>query len=116
VLSLNGHHRYYIYAEPADMRKGFDGLSGLVRQHFTADLMSGDVFVFMNRRRDRIKLLLWDQTGFAIFYKRLESGTFQLPKAGTNKSLELSWPELAMLLEGIELKMLKRRKRYRKTG
>jgi transposase len=116
MLSLNGHHRYYIYAEPADMRKGFDGLSGLVRQHFTADLLSGDVFVFMNRRRDRIKLLLWDQTGFAIFYKRLESGTFQLPRAGKNKSLELSWPELAMLLEGIEITAIKRRKRYRKTG
>lgn len=116
MLSLNAHYRYYIYGQSVDMRKGFDGLSGLVRQHFNTDLMNGDVFIFINRRGDRIKLLTWDQTGFAIFYKRLESGTFQLPRTGKTEALELSWPELAMLLEGIEIKVLKRRKRYRKSA
>ena len=99
------------------MRKSFNGLGGLVRQHFDHDLMSGDVFIFINRRKDRIKLLMWDVTGFALYYKRLEQGTFEVPlaKAGQN-SLELGWSDLVLLLEGIEVKGVRRRKRYRKTG
>ncbi|MCB0626422.1 MAG: IS66 family insertion sequence element accessory protein TnpB [Saprospiraceae bacterium] len=117
MLSLNAHHRYYVYCQAADMRKGFDGLSGLVRQHFEADLMSGDVFIFMNRRRDRIKLLMWDSSGFAIYYKRLERGTFELPLGTSDqRSLELSWSDLVMLLEGIELRSVRRRKRYMKSA
>jgi len=98
------------------MRKGFAGLSGLVRQHINHELLSGDVFIFINRRRDRIKLLMWDATGFALYYKQLERGTFELPAAAADSSLELSWSELVMLLEGVEIKSIKRRKRFRKTG
>ena len=94
------------------MRKGFNGLSGLVRDHIEHDLMSGDVFIFLNRRRNRVKLLMWDATGFAVWYKVLESGTFELPDNGEESSLELNWSRLVMLLEGVELKSIKRRKRY----
>ena len=98
------------------MRKGFSGLGGLVRRHIGHDLMSGDVFIFVNKRRDRIKLLMWDATGFALYYKQLESGTFELPKFDEKQSAELRWAELAMMLEGIELKSAKHRKRYLKVG
>jgi transposase len=73
------------------------------------------MFLFLNRRRDRIKLLVWDRTGFVVWYKVLEQGTFELPDA-KNDTLELSWTDLQLLLEGIEIKTVKRRKRYRKTG
>lgn len=99
------------------MRKSFDGLSGLVRNSLKQDVMSGDVFIFINRRGDRIKLLMWDVTGFALYYKRLERGTFERPilQAGT-RSVELRWSDLVLLLEGIEIKAIKRRKRYRRSA
>ena len=76
------------------MRRGFDGLSGLVNSHLNQDALSGDVFVFINRRRNRIKLLVWDGDGFWLFYKRLEQGTFQLPTTTNNKlSIHLSYEE-----------------------
>lgn len=115
MLSVTNHQRYFLYGAPADMRKGFAGLSGLVRQHMSHELMSGDVFIFINRRRDRIKLLMWDRTGFALYYKQLERGTFEWPAATKNGHLELSWSDLVMLLEGIEIKSIRRRKRYRKA-
>ena len=120
MLSFSSHQRYFLYSAPTDMRKGFAGLSGLVRQHMNHELLSGDVFIFINRRRDRIKLLMWDATGFALYYKQLERGTFEpafrLPQPDQHSSTELLWSDLVMLLEGIELKSIKRRKRYRKTG
>lgn len=112
MLSFSSKQRYFLYGPPTDMRKGFAGLSGLVRQHIKHELLSGDVFIFINRRRDRIKLLMWDVTGFALYYKQLERGTFELPQAAQGGTLELGWSDLAMLLEGIELKSAKRRKRY----
>ena len=116
MLSLSSQQRYFLYRGGTDMRKGFNSLNGLVRQHLKQDPLSGDVFLFLNRRRDRIKLLMWDKTGFALYYKQLESGTFELPKGASGDGLELSWSELAMLLDGIELSGIKRRKRYQKTG
>lgn len=116
MLSFSSTQRYFLYGPAADMRKGFSGLGGLVRQHMGHDLMSGDVFIFVNRRRDRIKLLMWDATGFALYYKQLESGTFELPECHGEQSAELRWAELAMMLEGIELKSAKHRKRYLKAG
>ena len=98
------------------MRKGFAGLSGLVRQHIAHELLSGDVFIFINRRRDRIKLLMWDANGFALYYKQLEGGTFELPQNTESKAVELRWSDLVMLLEGIQIKSIKRRKRYQKVG
>ena len=116
MLSFSSTQRYFLYRPATDMRKGFGGLSGLVREHVDHELMSGDVFIFINRRRDRIKLLMWDVTGFALYYKQLERGTFELPKSDDGASSELRWSDLVMLLEGIEIKSIKRRKRYRKAG
>lgn len=120
MLSFSSHQRYFLYRGPTDMRKGFAGLSGLVRQHIDHDLLSGDVFIFINRRRDRIKLLMWDSTGFALYYKQLERGTFEpafkLPQDRSGLASELRWSDLVMLLEGIEIKSIKRRKRYQKVG
>lgn len=117
MLSFSSRQRYHLYIGAVDMRKQFDGLAGLVRREFSQELMSGDVFIFVNRRSDRIKLLMWDASGFALYYKRLEAGTFELPlvQAGQS-SVELSWSDLVLLLEGIELSSVKRRKRYRQRA
>lgn len=95
------------------MRKSFNGLSGLVRGQLGRELLNGDVFIFINRRRDRIKLLVWDRTGFVIYYKALEQGTFELPRfeAGS-KSYGVKWEELLLILEGVELGSVRRRKRF----
>lgn len=111
MLSFSSRQRYFLYRGPTDMRKGFNGLSGLVRQHLEHDLLSGDVFIFLNKRRDRVKLLVWDRNGFIVWYKVLEQGTFELPVAEKN-ALEMSWTDIQLLLEGIEIKSAKRRKRY----
>lgn len=120
MLSFSSRQRYYLYTAPTDMRQQFDGLAGLVRCQFSQEVMSGDVFIFVNRRRDRIKLLMWDLSGFALYYKRLEAGTFELPLVprvlGGENSIELSWSDLVLLLEGIELSSVKRRKRYRQRA
>jgi transposase len=79
VLSLPSALRIFLAASPADMRKGFDGLSLLVREVIAEDPLSGHLFVFRNRRRDRVKVLYWDRDGFALWYKRLEKGTFRFP-------------------------------------
>lgn len=97
------------------MRKGFNALSGLVRDHIRQELLSGDVFIFLNKRRDRVKLLVWDRNGFVVWYKVLEQGTFELP-AAENATLEMSWTDIQLLLEGIEIKSVKRRKRYQKAA
>jgi transposase len=99
------------------MRKSFDGLCGLVTDRLGLDPLSGSIFLFANRRRDRVKLLVWDGDGFALWYKRLEAGTFQLPApVGEHKAVTISHGELSMLLDGIDLSNIKRRKRYRRAG
>ncbi len=115
MLSFSAQQRYFLYRCATDMRKGFNGLSGLVRQHIRHELLSGDAFIFLNKRRDRLKILVWDRNGFVVWYKVLEQGTFELPES-TATSLELSWTDLQLLLEGIEIKSVKRRKRYQKVG
>lgn len=112
MLTTSFNRRIYLYSQPADMRKGFDGLGGIVRQYFNAIPSSGDLYVFINRRRDKIKILFWDGDGFVLYYKRLERGTFELPKATKNKVLELDRATLLMLIEGVEIKSIKRRKRW----
>lgn len=111
MLSLSSRQRFFWYRAAADMRKSFHGLSLLVETEMGGGLMSGDVFIFLNRRRDRMKLLMWDRTGFVLWYKRLEEGTFEIPdfSAGGN---EVSWEHLLLILEGVVLKSAKRRKRY----
>ena len=93
------------------MRRSFAGLSGIVLNELQKPLTSGDVFIFINKPRNSIKLLVWDRNGFVIYYKRLEEGTFEIP-AGDEKSIVIKWDELIMMLEGIALKSVKRRKRY----
>jgi len=113
IYGLSGQIRYYLYAPSTDMRKGFDALSGLVRNELLKDPLCGDAFIFINRRRNLLKLLVWDQTGFVIYYKRLESGTFELPvKKNGHKSVVIQREELVMILEGISLEKTKRKRRY----
>ncbi len=117
LYGLSGHIRYYLYAPTTDLRKGFDGLSGIVRNHLLRDPLSGDAFIFINRRRNLLKLLVWDQTGFVIYYKRLESGTFELPRRKNgSKSIVVRREELVMILEGISLEKVKRRKRFSESN
>jgi transposase len=100
-----------------DMRKGFDTLAALVRDGLGYDPLCGHLFLFVGRRRDRIKMLYWDNDGFALWYKRLEQGTFRMPITKPDAaSIELKASELAMLLEGIDLRSIKRRKRFRRVA
>lgn len=113
IYGLSGKIRYFLYGSATDLRKGFDGLSGIVRNELLRDPLCGDAFIFINRRRNLLKLLVWDQTGFVIYYKRLESGTFEVPARNNgSKSIVVGREELVMILEGISLEKVKRRKRY----
>jgi transposase len=104
--------RIYLCTTPADMRKGFDSLAALVKDFLGQDPLSGHLFLFVGRARDRLKILYWDTDGFALWYKRLEEGTYRLPMARPGEvGVEIKASELAMLLEGIDLRSLKRRKR-----
>jgi len=106
--------KIYFCTAPTDMRKGFDTLAVLVRDVLARDPLSGHLFLFLSRRRDRLKILYWDGDGFALWYKRLEQGTFRLPRAGGDRSaVELKASELAMLLDGIDLRSVKRTKRLK---
>ena len=111
--STLGSTRIYLYAKPTDMRKSFDGLHAIVQSEFRRDILSGDVFVFLNRRLDRVKLLHWDRDGLAIWMKRLERGTFQRPRRSPQgEQVEMDATDLSLLLSGIELGSVKRRPRY----
>ena len=114
MLSLPPSVRILLAREPADMRKGFDGLAHLVQSVLQEDPLSGHLFVFRNRRGDRIKLLLWDTDGFLILYKRLEKGTFRFPATGDPEatSVTVNATDLIMLLDGVDLQSVKRRPRY----
>jgi len=109
--------RVYLCTSPTDMRKGFDTLAALVRNGLGYDPLSGQLFLFVGRRRDRLKILYWDRDGYALWYKRLEKGTFRMPAAKDGaSSIELKASELAMLLEGIDLRSIKRRKRFQRSA
>ncbi len=113
MLSLGPNVPIYLCTAPTDMRKSFDGLSALVTSVMNQDLLSGHLFLFLNRRRDHIKLMYWDRDGLAIWYKRLEAGTFEVPSASADQShLELDATQLALVLNGVSLESAKRRKRY----
>jgi transposase len=105
--------RVYLCVAPTDMRKGFDSLAMLVRESFGHDPFSGHLFLFISRARDRIKILYWDDDGYALWYKRLEAGMFRVPAVKDGRSsVELKASELAMLLAGIDLRSVKRDKRF----
>lgn len=111
---INGSVKIYLSSRFVDFRKAFEGLCGEVRDYLGREPLDGSLFVFYNRRRDRIKMLLWDNDGFWLFYKRLEQGTFQFPlhRVSLEHSWELSEAELQMILSGIELSTIRHRKRY----
>jgi transposase len=111
VLSLASTLRIVLAVEPADMRKGFDGLAQLVRERIAEEPLSGHLFVFRNRRRDRVKILYWDRDGFALWYKRLEKGSFRFPEAKGGR-VEVTPAEMAAVLEGIDLSRARRLPRY----
>lgn len=114
MLSLPPSVKIFVAREPVDLRKGFDGLSGVVRNILDADPLSGHLFVFFNKRRTLAKILLWDRSGFWILYKKLERGTFTLPVPSTPTSsvILMRASELMMILDGIDLRDAKRKLRH----
>ena len=112
MINVANGTRIYLATGATDMRRGFDGLQGQVANVLKLDPLSGHLFLFFNRRRDRLKILYWDQDGLALWYKRLEAGTFQVPSFEEGQShITINSDELMMLLRGIDLKS-KRHKRY----
>ena len=102
---------YYVYSQSTDMRSGIDSLSGLVRNQLQKNPLSGDLFIFVNKRKTQLKLLHWQEDGFALFYKRLEKGTYELPKLNSN-SPQINAEQLLFMLQGVALKTLQKHKRY----
>lgn len=115
MFSLSSSQQYYLYRGATDMRKSFDGLCGLVQNKMHRQVMTGEVFIFVNRRRDKIKLLHWEAGGFVLYYKRLESGTFELPhyEHGDN-CCRMEWSKLVMMIDGISMGNIQKRKRFSK--
>ena len=108
MLALAATARIYLYRSPCDMRKSFDGLCGLVRSGLGADPLSGSFFVFLNRRRNLLKCLYWDRDGFALWYKRLEKGSFRLPDRWSSDG-RIDRLQLTLLLEGVVAKKVNKR-------
>jgi transposase len=113
MIHLPASVRVYLCLTPCDMRKSFDGLHAMVREHLDLDPFAGHLFVFASRRRDRIKILYWDRDGFAVWSKRLEEGTYAMPTGdAAERRREITAQELGALLSGIDLTQADRRKRY----
>ncbi len=114
MFSLNDSLSYYYYRETTDMRKGFDALCGMVRSQMHRNPLSGEVFIFMNRTRNTVKILRWEMGGLVIYHKRLEQGRFEEPVySNHDKSYHLKWAELVMMIQGISMKNRVQRKRYK---
>lgn len=111
MLMVSSTVRVYLATQPTDLRRSFDRLAAEVANFLGHDPLSGDLYAFRNRRGDRLKVLYFDRSGFAVWYKRLEAGTFCFP-AATTRSLVVSAAELTLLLEGIDLDSVRRRKRF----
>ena len=113
MLAINSLIKIYLHAEPVDMRKSFDGLFGIIKSDLHLDVRDGGVFMFLNLRRNRIKLMHWDRDGLAIWMKRLEKGCFQRPlRSPDGKHVIVDPTELQSILSGIDLSSIKKRKRY----
>jgi len=114
MLTVPRQVKIFVALEPTDMRRGFAGLSGEVQTILKQDPLSGHLFLFRNRRRDRVKILFWDGDGYVIYYKQLARGTFEFPAPDDSDSplVSIRASELSMLLDGIELKGRRRRPRY----
>jgi Transposase and inactivated derivatives len=113
ILHLTDQRRYHLYRKETDMRKGFDSLCGIVTGELGRQVMSGDIFIFINKPRTHIKLLVWEHDGFTIVYRRLEKGTFEVPAFNLDQeSLCITSDQLHCILKGIKLSSVKYRKRY----
>lgn len=113
MFTLSSSLRYHLYSQPTDMRKSFDSLSGIIRNELGGNPCSGDVFIFINRPRNKIKLLHWQGIGFTLYYKRLEEGTFEPleydPEVG---SITLSYAQIVLLVDGLSIKNIQKRKLF----
>lgn len=116
MLSLPSSVRIFLCLEHTDMRRGFDALARMAREVVEQDPLSGHLFVFRSRRGDRLKILYWDHDGLAIWYKRLEKGSFTFPLPAEGRSLAVGAADLSLILEGIDLAQARRRKRYEKRA
>jgi transposase len=113
MLSLNTAVRYLLYQKGTDMRKSFCGLSGIVNNELKMELLTGDVFIFLNKRKSHAKLLQWQGDGFAIYYKRLEKGTFELPALAADQAHSIiTCNQLTLIMQGVSLKRVIYRKRF----
>ena len=117
MIHLPASVRVYLCLSPTDMRRSFDGLHALVRDHLQLDAFAGHLYLFTNRGRDRLKILYWDRDGFAVWAKRLEAGSFAIPVGEPGSSqIEITTEELGAVLSGIDMEQVTRRKRYRRGG
>lgn len=113
MFALSSDNRFHLYGQPTDMRKSFDGLSGLIQNTLGRNPAGGDVFIFINKRRDKIKLLHWQGISFILYYKRLEKGTFELPRYDSSVgSITLNYATLVMIIDGLSIQNIQKRKRY----
>ena len=103
---------YYVYSQSTDMRRGIDSLSGLVTNQLKQNPLCGDLYIFLNRRKTQLKLLHWQDDGFALFFKRLEKGTYELPSLDGNLSSQINAEQLLFMLQGVALKTVQKRLRY----
>jgi len=119
MIALPPQIRIFLYRLPTDMRKSFNGLVALTESALNQDPLSGSLFVFVNRRRDRIKVLYWGQTGFCIWYQQLQKGTYQLPIQGAideQDTVEVTRSQLSLILDGIDLSSARQRARFQLPG
>jgi transposase len=115
MIALTPQIRAFLYRRPTDMRKSFHGLVALTQSELKQDPLSGSLFVFLNQRRDRVKILYWGQAGFCIWYQQLEKGTYQIPDATAlqdQDTLEVTRSQLSLILDGIELSSVRQRLRF----
>lgn len=113
MFTLGSSLKFHLYSQPTDMRKSFDSLSGLVQNEIGQSPVSGDVYVFINKTRNKIKLLHWAGSGFVLYYKRLESGTFEHPRYDIKTgSYNLSYSQIVMLIDGISIKNIEKKKHF----
>jgi len=115
-FGLDTSTKVFLYGKPCDMRKGFNGLFGLVQNEMELNPLSGYLFVFISKDRNKVKILFWDKDGLVLYYKRLEKGTFRRPTARVDvPNSELTQEEIYMILRGIDFEKTKKRKRYLTT-
>ena len=113
MLTLNNATFYYWYNGATDMRKGFDALCGIVHEHMHANVLRGGVYIFVNRKRNQIKLFHWEGDGLSIYYKRLEKGVYELPSiAADNTCATIDMLQLQLILQGIVLNSVRKKKRF----